>query len=447
MGSAFAAVALVIKSPAMGIASAVICLAWFVLLFRSALPITDRLSVGHARWLPRLAEVLLAVLVFAGVVETGLVVSIRSGAFQGASENVRYLAGSLQRVATYSDAMALEHQATDNFLNGKNPYEEANVIVAGIQYDVPYDKMTPLRVGQFAADTPYADLNKMEEVYANARADPNNPPPEFETKYNYPAASFILPAPLVALGIPDLRIVFLLYLVPVLGYAVWLLRSNIVWAWFLLAVVASLEVWNSLFSGGTGLLVFPLLLMAWLLYRKNLLLSALFMGLAIATKQIAWFLLPFYLILVLREKGLMKALLASAVTIGVFTAFNLPYMAADLRLWFGSVTAPMMDPMFPSNILTITFSYLGLMSIDSTLPYTVLEIGILLAALVWYFFNCRRFPDTALVLAVFPFFFAWRGSWSYFFYFDIILLAAILLERRRLPEKPVTRAAESVSRI
>ena len=432
LGSAFSAITLIVRSPALGVASAIICLVWFGLLFLSALPRTDRLSHGPREWLARSAKVSLVALILAGVGELVIIISFSLGAFKGATANVESLAASLQRVGACSDAMALEHQATDNFLAGKNPYEEANVITAGIECDVPSDKMTPLRTGQFATDAPYPDLGKLERVYADARANPSVVPPEFESKYNYPAASFMLPAPLVALGIDDLRIVFLVYLVPILGYVVWRLRSSRLRVYFLLGLAASLEVWNSLFSGGTGLLIFPLLLLAWLFYRKNLWLSALFMGLAIATKQIAWFLVPFYLILILREKGLTKALVASAVAGGVFLAFNLPYIVGNPGLWFSSVVAPMTDPLFPSNTLIIVFNYVGLINLGSSLPYTVVEVGVFIAALAWYFFNCRRYPDTALVLAVVPFFFAWRGSWGYYFYFDIILLAAILLESHEL---------------
>ena len=197
--------------------------------------------------------------------------------------------------------------------------------------------------------------------------------------------------------------------------------------YFIAALVASLDLWNSLSSGETGFLVFPLLLMAWLLYRNNLWLSAIFMGIAIATKQIAWFLFPFYLILILRTKGLRNAAAIGAIAGGVFLAFNLYYIIANPDLWLSSVMAPMMDDLFPTGVGIITLSYTGLIDIKSSLPFTIMEVIVLLAALIWYFRNCRRFPETALVLAVFPLFFSWRSSWAYFFYIDIIMLAAILL--------------------
>jgi hypothetical protein len=69
----------------------------------------------------------------------------------------------------------------------------------------------------------------------------------------------------------------------------------------------------------------------------------------------------------------------------------------------------------------------GIVNVTSPLLFSILELAVFLAAIVWYWFNCRRYPDTAPVLSVLPLFFAWRSLWGYFFYVDIITLAAILI--------------------
>ena len=232
---------------------------------------------------------------------------------------------------------------------------------------------------------------------------------------------------IIALGISDLRIIFIIFALPALAFVIWKIKPRNMKYYFIAALLASLEIWNALSTGETGFLVFPLLLMAWVLYRENLLLSAIFMGVAIATKQTAWFLLPFYLILILREKGLIKAILVGTISGGVFLAFNLPYIVADPGLWVSSVFAPMTDALFPNGIGIVILNFIGLINIQSSLPFTIAEGVLWLAALAWYFCYCRRFPETALVLAFFPIFFAWRSACSYFFYIDIILLAVILI--------------------
>ncbi len=426
MAGAFSLIAWAAKNPALGITGTIVWFFWFALLFLAAIPSTDEFFSRHFGWLGRTARVSVATLIIVGVLEIAFALSIGLGVFLGVDENFNNLITYFERMGVYGDAAALEHQATDNFLEGENPYKEANIITAAMEFDVPSGKLTPLRTGQFAEDFPYPDFDEIEELYVNAQAAPDEIPLELESKFSYPAASFILPAPFIALGIDDLRIIFPLFVLPALGYVIWRTKTKMRF-YFIAALVASLDLWNSLSSGETGFLVFPLLLMAWLLYRKNLWLSAIFMGIAIATKQIAWFLFPFYLILILREKGLRKAVSIGAIACGVFLAFNLPYILADPGLWLSSVMAPMMDDLFPNGAGIIMLSYTGLIDAKSSLPFTIIEVTALLAALIWYFGNCRRFPETALVLAVFPIFFSWRSGWTYFFYIDIIMLAAILL--------------------
>ena len=54
-------------------------------------------------------------------------------------------------------------------------------------------------------------------------------------------------------------------------------------------------------------------------------------------------------------------------------------------------------------------------------------IAVAIIAVLWYFFKCNRYPEMGLILGVLPLFFAWRSLWGYFFYIDIIILAAIML--------------------
>jgi uncharacterized membrane protein len=431
LGTVSSVIALAFRIPSLAIVTTTDCLFWFLLLFVAAVPATDKFLDRNTKWLGNLAKISVSTLVITGILEILLTVSIGLGVFNESSAGLQNLLVSFNQIGSYSDATALESQATDNFLNGKNPYREANIIAAGIEFNVPYIKVTPLRTGCFETDFPYPDLNDIKTVYIDAQATPEVIPPEFALKYDYPAASFILPAPFIALGIRNLNIVFLLFLLPALGYVIWQAKTNSLRICFIIALFASLWLWSDVVSAATSLLVFPLLLMAWLLRRKNIWLSVMFMGTAIATKQIAWFLFPFYLILVLREKGFAKAASVAVAAVGIFLAFNLAYIVQDPGLWLNSTIQPATNNLFPSNVGIIALNYIGTINIRSSLPFTIVEAAVFLGALIWYFFNARRYPETALVLAVLPFFFAWRGSWGYLNYFDLIVLAAILLFKQQ----------------
>jgi uncharacterized membrane protein len=192
--------------------------------------------------------------------------------------------------------------------------------------------------------------------------------------------------------------------------------------------LASLEIWESIASGETGTLAFPFLLGAWLLWRRHLWLSALCMGVAVATKQVAWFFLPFYLILVVRSLGWKKLYGAVLISGGVFLAFNLAFIVQTPSLWLTSLVAPMTQKFFPLGVGPVGLAINGYISTQSPAVFSLMEIASMLAGITWYWRNCRKYPNTGIILAVLPLFFAWRSSWWYFFGADIILLAAVIIE-------------------
>ena len=326
----------------------------------------------------------------------------------------------------YNDGTALCHQAIDNLLAGENPYSSANIVTANQRFGNPYDRTTPVQVGQFAGDFPYPTDAELQALWAQAVQNPAVPPPEIESKLNYPAACFLLPAPFIALGVTDLRWIYLAAIILGLALAALMVPARMR-LWLLAGGLASLEIWESVASGETGSLAFPFLMLAYLLWRRNLWLSALCMGVAVATKQVAWFFLPFYLILIWRTLNWKRAASALAAAGGVFLAFNAAFIIQNPGVWLDSIMAPMMDKFFPLGVGPVTLVISGYIHTQSSLPFTIMEVSGMLAALAWYWRYARRYPHTGIILAVVPLFFAWRSSWWYFFYFDIILLASVML--------------------
>jgi len=161
--------------------------------------------------------------------------------------------------------------------------------------------------------------------------------------------------------------------------------------------------------------------------RRKLWVAALCLGLAAATKQIAWFFVPFFLVLVLRTMGWKKAAQAAGVAGGVFLTLNAPFIIIDAPLWFSSVLAPVGGHLFPLGTGLVALVVGGFWHLDSPLFFSVVEAMVGLGCLAWYYVNCKGAPHTALVLAAVPLFFAWRSLWAYFFYLDVILLAAVVL--------------------
>lgn len=424
-GSALAGMGFVTTSPpALMVGGTLFWLAWFAGILFLAANGTDRLLKKAVGWLRPTALAIVLLLLLVGIAE---LVFIHTGGW--GSDRSQILDG-LHRVFVYNDGIALSHQAAENMLAGKNPYAEGNIVTAMQEFHGDFDKTTPLRRGRFADVFPYPTTAELRAVWADAVKDPAHPPVEIETKVNYPAGSFVFSAPFILFGITDVRIIYLVLALPALA-AVTLLMPGKLRLAFLAMLAISLALWNSVASGETGFMAFPFMLLGWALAKRFPWVSALFMGLAVATKQIAWFLLPFYVILMWRTLGLKRAAGLVGIVAGAFLVVNLPFILKDPLLWATSTILPMTEPFFPLGVGVVTVVTSGLVVIKSSFVFTGMEAAVFLAALVWYWRNCRRYPHTGPILAMLPLFFAWRSLWSYFFYVDIIALAGILIDEYR----------------
>jgi len=411
-----------------------------------ALPQTDRWLAGIQGWFKPLAATLMAVLVFCGVVELLALVATSLGTTGGGvlGAGTPKLLAYISHDLSSSDAVALLDQAVGNVLHGKNPYADSNIVSAVISIDSPYDKTTPLRLGRFAGagDFPYPTTAEINLLWNKAVKTPDIIPVELESKLGYPSGFFLIPALFALFGVDNLRVVSLILVLIAMGVAITLTPSRMR-LWLAGACLGSLVIWNGIASGMTGSLYFPFLLLAWVFWRRNFWASAACMGVAVATKQVAWFFLPFYLILLFKQLPMKKVLLGTGLVTGVFAAFNLPFIIAGPSLWFDSVISMMRDPLFPSGWGAITLVLQRWVNIQSSLPFTIMEGVVFIAAAAWYLRNARKYPYLGVVLPILPLFFAWRSLWPYFLYVDIILLAAVMQEYGTSSGTPQTLNASS----
>jgi uncharacterized membrane protein len=338
------------------------------------------------------------------------------------------MATTLTEGFTYNDATALNQQASQALLEGENPYAKSNIISAAEEFEVPTSYLTPLKQGAFAEVFPYPSEKQMDEVLSKAETSTGAQPLEFESKVNYPAGSFLFQAPFVALGLEDTRWFYLMCAIAIVAVIFWKaprrLRPVVI-----IAFLTNLVFWNLIGTGQTDTLYILFLLLGWI-FRRQLWLSALFMGLAATTKQIAWFFILFYLILILREIGWKRALQALGVIAITFTVTNLPFIFSAPQAWMEGVLAPVLDPMFPKGAGLVAFSIAGFLPPNSLL-FTSMEVAVLILALVWYYYNCRKYPQAGLLLAVLPLFFAWRSFSCYFYFAALLVFGAVIIEGYR----------------
>ncbi|APV43920.1 hypothetical protein Dform_00565 [Dehalogenimonas formicexedens] len=426
-----------VVSPSKSVLGIISWILWFGVLWLVALPKTDLIL---SRWNNHLKKVTVAIVLllsFAGISIAGIYVGLKTNLLNPDSFNEPIKSGLayFKTQPRYSDGAALTQQATENFIDGKNPYASSNIITAMETYDGqasdnngPFVNLTPIQEGRFSEVFPYPSQEALTSLWEQSKVNPTSIPIELESRLSYPAGSFLISVPFMLAGLDNMQLVVGLFLLAAIVFGLWRIpgKSRLIFA---IAAAVSLELWiTGLIGLEKRLVIFPFMVAGWLLIPRYPKLSMLLLGAGAAAYQTVWFLVPFAAIYVYHVWGWKRAAAGVALAAAVFAALNLPFIVADPVLWFRSVMAPVFDPLYPLGVGLVSLTETGIVNIESSAVFTLLELAALGGGLWWYYKNGPKYPSTGLLLAILPVFFAWRSLNSYFFYFDIILLAAVLIE-------------------
>jgi uncharacterized membrane protein len=321
----------------------------------------------------------------------------------------------------HNDAIALNQCAARLLLDGHDPYTDLDVYTCYAVLGIGADRTTPLRQGPFARDGFYPTDSELGTVWA-IESHESQQQVEFESKPSYPALSFVLIAPWVALGW-DPNVLYILCLI-VAMFLVFLRAPSGLRPFILTGVLGAASLAAFTVGGGADLLYALPLVAAWLWREKRW--SGLLFGVACATKQIAWFFAVFFLIAIAAREGWRAAIRKCAEALAVFGLANLPFILVDARSWIAGVTAPVADPMFPRGAGLIFLTLNDLLPLWPPLAYTALE-AVAFAICVAIAWRTRRTsPELGAVLALLPLFFAYRSLFSYFFLLPLFAFAALV---------------------
>jgi uncharacterized membrane protein len=328
-----------------------------------------------------------------------------------------------------NDGTSLDTNAAVLLLQGRNPYADSNILNVVREFSIQPDWTTPLREGQFANRLDYPSPAELGSAMATDQKTGHAP--EFESKVSYPALSFLTLVPFIWLNIFNVLALYLFCYIALVAIAWKVVRPELR-PWVLLLALANVPMWTSVVGGNLDLLYILPIVLTWLL-RERRWWSALFLGLALASKQQAWLFVPFYALMVWRQDNFMEVVRRLLIAGGVALAINLPFILWNPQAWFSGVMAPVVDPMFPSGVGIIGLSSTPLLPFFPPWVYEVLECMAMLVALAWYWRLCKERPEAAMLLAVLPLFFAWRSLPSYFYCAAFPLF--ILLATKAFPEK------------
>ncbi|HLJ67645.1 MAG TPA: hypothetical protein VKX16_09845 [Chloroflexota bacterium] len=330
-----------------------------------------------------------------------------------------------------NDGAAMDLYAARQVVHGHDPYLKTNIVYALAQIDAPATTTTPLMDGQFRGARAYPSPDAIERVFLNdLQREPRQIPPEFESKYNYPAGSFLFILPFVWAGMRDMRLLYVVAVL-VLGAYLWRRSSRALRPLVPLLLLANVPLIVMTAGGQPDPLYGLFLALAFAEWpgRRS---SPIFMGLAVSIKQLAWFFAPFYLLLVVRNLGWREALRRLAVMSAIFAVTNLPFVVQGPAQYAASISAPMSDPMFPLGVGVIALFVGNLVPMLPKIVFTLGELGSWgLSTVLGTRF---RVPAAGLVvLGAFPLFFAWRSLTSYFYLVPLMALAVLLAEHDRGP--------------
>lgn len=293
--------------------------------------------------------------------------------------------------AYHVDSVVVVHKAAELLLAGSDPYRDLNVVEALRQFGLDPALGTHLENG-FQVGT-----------------------------YNYPALSFLVPAPFIALGLTDIRFI---YLGEILVLALVLIRAvRVPWRPLVTAaIVGNAVIARQNILAGIDPLWALLALGAFLAIDRRWW-SPVLLGLAAAARQPAWFFGPFYLVAVWRRAGRAEALRRTAIAVVAGLIPNLPFFIWSPSHFLDGVFAPMFGPLEPYGVGLIRFALDGELPLFARGVYGGLSALSLVVLIVLLWRYWRRIPNAVLVFPSLVLWFAWRSLQNYFSFTAIFALS------------------------
>ena len=308
------------------------------------------------------------------------------------------------------DAVTVPHVAAQQLLAGHDPYATFDLPTALAQFGINPELVTH-----------YEDGTVLRSL-------------------NYPALNFLLVAPFIALGAADIRWI---YLAEILALVFILLRKvRIPWRPLVSAgVVGNTVIVRQNILAGVDPTWWALLTVAWIFVDSRWL-SPIAVGLAMASRQPAWFAAPFYIVGIWKRNGRQEAARRAAIVAVAALVPNLPFMIDNPAAFFDGVGAPMLGALAPYGVGFVRLGLDGAFPLLPRAAYGALSAVsfVTLLAILWRFW--RSIPIGALIFPFVPLYLAWRSLQNYFGSIPLLAMAGDdELIVGTAPERPEPAAA------
>jgi hypothetical protein len=307
----------------------------------------------------------------------------------------------LSAMPYHADAVAAPHRAAEILLSGRDPYAV---------FDLPE------ALARFQMDPQLATHVEGGAVLHT---------------YSYPALSFLVVTPFVALGLGDIRWVYLAEVIVLALVATSRLRRA--WRPFALAtIVGNAIVLRQQVLAGIDPTWTLLAVGSWLALGRAWL-SPILLGLAFAARQTAWFVAPFYVAVVWQRWGWREAARRAAIAAAVATAVNVPFLAGAPERFIDGLTTPILGPLEPDGVGFVRFGLAGIGPLLPRAAYGALALVVLAVLLIVVVRWRRALVSAPLVWPFVPLYFAWRSLQNYFV---LLTLFVFIADEELAPDVP-----------
>ena len=301
-----------------------------------------------------------------------------------------------------SDESAIDTYAATLFLKGINPYNAANMVNSLSAMHFPYYLGTPLLTGGYVQNL------------------------------GYPVLSFIAYLPTAILSLKPSFFQETLTVIPIIILSIEYIKKgylNLMPALFL-GIFSSTMILSEGLNGGNGILWASFVMLSYIFLKKPVKSGILF-GFALSIKQIPVFVLPFFLILILKDHGKNNLGKWFMAVIFTFLIINGYFIILNPASYVKSILSPELLPIIGYGFGISQISFLGFLSIPKTV-FTMLMISVALVLFSLYYLYFEKLRYAIFVFPMIILALNYRVAIEYFLYWVILCFSTIpfLLEHK-----------------
>lgn len=311
-------------------------------------------------------------------------------------ENLIFLYRIIPKFGT--DEISFDYYSAYVFLKGFNPY--SIVINTSILKSLGINPMfyTPLSTGGIA------------------------------NKFSYPALAFLIFIPAVLLKFsPGIIVSFFGFLIIFILF-MFLKKYNLSYIFIFMAAVIIFDplFYQYALGGMTGYIWLSFLMVSYYFFTENKnVMSGIFFGLSLSSKQFGAYILIPFIYMVYREYGIKNTVKFIVSMLVIFLVFNLPFILLSPKNYINSIISPLTEPLIGIGSGFSQIAFLDIYYIPN-IYFTVIEFALLIFLWLLFIVKYDRYKLILFAIPMIALQFNFRSLFNYIIPWEIIFIMAVV---------------------